>query len=122
MTETLHWWKCENKNGNLVWCPLEQLNLNTATEEGVYIIWYENEESRRCVYVGQGDVDDRLGKHKKDPDILRHKKLGTLYVTWADIPKSKRNGVERFLADVLEPLEGEQHPNDPHIAVNLPCF
>ena len=49
------------------------------------------------VYVGQGDVSDRLAAHRQDEKILACRKYGRLQVTWAFVPVLKRDGVERFL-------------------------
>lgn len=50
-----------------------------------------------------------------------------LFVTWARIHPSERDGVERYLAETLRPLVGTRHPNaapiyvvEPPIPVNLP--
>ena len=79
------------------------------------------------MYVGQGNIAERLAVHRDDPSILRYTHFG-LFVSWAEVAVSARDGVERYLADQLLPLAGERHPdvppivvqNVPPIAVNFP--
>lgn len=101
----LTWLKCEGD----VWYSLTRLNLETVNEHGVYVIWYGGKPSH-VVYVGQGDVADRLKEHRTNPALLRHARKGELHVTWASVPAAQRDGVERYLADKYSPLEGEVHP------------
>ena len=111
----LTWLKCEGD----VWCSLTHLNLKTVNEHGVYVIWHEG-ETPHVVYVGQGDVADRLQEHRTNPAILCHAQKGKLYVTWASVPAGQRDGVERYLAEKYSPLEGEVHPSVAPLAVNDP--
>ena len=113
---TVKWLKCGD-DGH--WCPLEQLNLDSVTEHGVYIIWHQGDPSR-IVRVGQGVVADRLAKHRKDPLILFYKNKGTLRVTWAYVPAHQRDGVEHYLAEMWNPLVGDAFPDAVPIAVNSP--
>ena len=88
-------------------------------EEGVYVIW-NPAHLPRAVYVGQGNLDDRLYKHKNDSKVLAYARDGVLYVTWAKTLERYQDGVERFLADNFRPLVGKDWPNVPGIVVNLP--
>lgn len=113
----LTWIKCQGD----VWCTLSTVNLAHAhfnTMNGVYIVWHGGEKPA-TVYVGQGDVRQRLTEHRTNPSIQRYTSLG-LYVTWAAVAQRDRDGVEAFLAMKLRPNEGEQHPNVTPIDVNLP--
>ena len=111
------WIKCGDGNS---WCPLETLNLDSVGDaSGVYIIWHGGNPSR-VVYVGQGNIVDRLKSHRNDARILAYRKSGTLMVTWASVAWNFRDGVERYLADQLHPLVGDAHPNVLGIAVNSP--
>jgi hypothetical protein len=65
-------------------------------------------------------IKDRLSAHRNDKEILAHKANGTLHVTWAEVPAAYRNGVERYLADLLDPLVGDAFPDVRPIAVNSP--
>ena len=102
------------------WCSLETLKLPLKNKtHGVYLIWYVGERNS-MVYVGQGDVSDRLAKHRKDPEILAYAKKGELKTTWASVQESDRDGVEAYLADRYSPLVGDSHPNADPIPVNFP--
>ncbi len=108
----LEWRICENG-----WCDLRIVKLGWSSGKGgVYIIW----SAKGVVYVGQGDFEERFSKHRKDPQILRYVANRRLYVTWASVEKGYRSGVERFLADILEPLVEHYYPDDDPIEVNLP--
>ena len=109
---TVAWVKCSRG----VWCPLERLNLSTVTGSGVYVIWAGN----KWVYVGQGDIASRLQGHRNDSAILAYRDSGPLMVTWAILPASQTDGIERYLADTLVPAVGERHPATLPIPVNLP--
>ena len=115
----LSWAKCRGD----VWCRLNQLDLSTVSGDGVYVIWCDHEMDgidHMYVYVGQGSIRDRLQSHKANRRIASYAKYGTLYATWAAVSSQSRDGVERFLADELEPWEGKEHPDVPPIEVNLP--
>ena len=112
----LKWMKCGSDNH---WCSLEHLNLETAKADGVYIIWHEGNPGR-VVKVGQGDVCDRLCKHRHDARIQAYAKQGTLRVTWAAVPAAQKDGVERYLADQWHPLVGDAYPAVQPIQVNSP--
>lgn len=125
------WYKCEGDEGDAVWCPLESLNLDqdSVQKRGVYIIWTPT-KPLPVVYVGQvrtGTFGERFEDHLQDKTITRHglydrrSKKRHLYVTWAVVPFHQRNGVERFLANRLKPIEGENHPEVEPIPVNLPA-
>ena len=100
-SKTVDWSQWEGSVG----CPLESCTFDNVNADGVYIIWYEA-NWHYVVYVGQGDIASRLNKHKQDPQILHYRKDGPLLVTWAAVPPSQKDGVERYLADQLRPLEG----------------
>jgi hypothetical protein len=54
-----------------------------------------------------------------NPKIQAYSGLG-LYATWAAVGLLHQHGVEHYLADQLDPLVGERHPDDHPIPVNLP--
>jgi hypothetical protein len=114
---TVKWFTC-GKDAH--WCALAALNLSTATESGVYIIWHEGNPGR-VVYVGQGaPVSDRFAAHQNDQRIQTYKNVGRLRVTWASVPRAQRDGVESYLANSFHPLVGDAHPIAAPIAVNSP--
>ena len=113
--ESLSWVTCKGND----WCPLETVNLSEVDTTGVYIIWY-NGNPGKVVRVGQGDIADRLTKHRKDQEILAHKKSGTLYVTWASVADAdERDGIEAYFGQ-WNPLVGDTFPDVEPIAVNSP--
>ena len=116
-TQTLKWIKCERN----AWCPFLTVNLqhpHFRNLEGVYIIWYGG-QTPWTVYVGQGNIADRIARHRSEPQILQYSHLG-LFVTWASVIQPLRDGVEAYLADKLSPKAGEAHPQANVVAVNLP--
>lgn len=109
MAIQLKWVKCTGSK----WCSLQKLNLDSVSGEGVYAIWNQS----NMVRIGQGDIADRLLEHRTNPQITRY---GDLHVTWAIVPEHYRDGVERYLADHYQPIEGDRFPQTQPIAVNLP--
>lgn len=114
------WIKCgEDKH----WCDFFNLDLSNNLHDvsGVYIIFYLGNrlEEGRVVRVGQGDIADRLKKHRQDPDILKYKNKN-LKVTWAPVHGAQQDGVEKYLADTWNPLVGERFPDRAQIKVNSP--
>jgi len=115
---SVYWFKC-GKAPNVDWCSLENLNLETVTESGVYVIWHQGNPGS-VVYIGQGNpISGRLSSHRNDRRILAYKAKG-LRVTWASVPVAQRDGVERCLADTWRPLVGDAHPDARPIEVNSP--
>jgi len=109
------------KNTQNQWLPLP-FNFGSVSPSptlGVYIIWHGG-QTPRVVRVGQGDVAGRLSAHSRDPVITKYAQFGGLYTTWAAVPIAYRDGVERFLADRLNPLIGDRHPAVVPVPVNLP--
>lgn len=113
----LIWNKCKGD----VWCNLLNVDLAHAhfdNMEGVYIIWHGS-HNPSTVRVGQGVIRERLAAHRQDPDILAYQNF-TLYVTWASVPQTQRDGVEKYLGETLNPKVGARLPNVFSIEVNLP--
>ena len=111
----LHWRTC-GRDGH--WCSFNGVHLTMKTH-GIYIIWHEGAPSR-VVYVGQGDIAERLACHRREDDILRYAKFGTLRVTWAPLPASQCDGIEGYLADTLNPLVERARGDVLPMAVNPP--
>lgn len=109
----VEWQKCQ---GN-VWGPFLTVDLAHShfnRMEGVYVIW---QAQGPVVRVGQGFVRDRVADHRTNRAITRY---NNLYITWASVPVAYRDGVERYLADVLRPVVGDAFPDVTPIPVNLP--
>ena len=107
------------KSTTNTWLPLETVDLSEVKSSGVYVIWYAGNPGQ-VVRVGQGDIADRLTAHRNDKAVLAYKTNGMLLVTWAAVPESRVDGVERFLADHYRPLVGDRYPEVAPIVVNLP--
>jgi len=113
----LYWNKCKGD----VWCKLNTVNLDHRhfnNMNGVYIIWHGGQDAA-TVRVGQGFIRDRIADHRDDQQVQQYTNL-TLYVTWAAVENQYQDGVERYLADRLDPKVGVRHPNVQPISVNLP--
>ncbi len=113
----LVWTKCEGAQ----WCPFLTLNLQHPYFngfDGVYIIWH-GQPNPAVVYVGQGNIRERITEHRQNQAILAYQIHG-LYVTCAKVDVQYRNGIERFLADTWNPKVGDNHPQATPIAVNSP--
>ena len=113
----LLWTKCD---GN-VWCSLYGVDLSHPhfdNLEGVYVIWHGGPHPR-TVYVGQGNIRDRLGQHRNDERIREYAPIG-LFATWAYVDQYRRPGAERYLSNQLAPLVGENWPTPQPVPVNLP--
>jgi hypothetical protein len=117
MNMKVNWIKCQGD----VWCKLASVNLGHEhfnDRIGVYIIWHGG-TAPAVVYVGQGNIRDRLTAHRSNPDIQQYESLG-LYVTWATISQSYLDGVEAHLANKWRPKVGSNYPTANPIEVNSP--
>jgi hypothetical protein len=101
------------------WLRFESVILDDVFTQGVYIIWYIGNPSK-VVYVGQGDIAERIRKHRARPDITKYSSKGSLYVTWASVPLAWRDGVECYLANMFDPLVGDAYPESKPVPVNPP--
>jgi hypothetical protein len=113
----LNWIKCEGNE----WCDLLLVNLDHPhfnNLEGVYIIWHGG-SNPTTLRVGQGVIRDRLSAHRNEDEILDYREH-RLYVTWAKVSTSQRDGVEKYLAEKLNPKIGAHFPDATPIPVNLP--
>ena len=112
----LIWNRCDTGN----WCPFNTVDLNHShfdNMEGVYIIWFG--QYPVTVDVGQGIIKDRIAFHRTE-DVIQPYQQYYLYVTWASVPRNYRDGVERYLANTLNPKTGRRYPDVTPIEVNLP--
>ena len=89
--------------------------------KGIYIIWYiDTFGSPITVYVGQGNIKQRLRQHRLNSAIRIHNFKG-LYVSWVPIAfQYQRNGIEKYLGETLRPLVGSDYPIAIRRNVNLP--
>jgi len=113
---TLTWTTCR-PHGR--WCRLKTLDLDSVEGAGVYLIWHSS--TGKYLRVGQGDpIRDRLRSHQTDLDIFNYVDEGEVCVTWATVDAKHRDGVERFLGNLLISDENVRFPDAPRIRVNLP--
>ena len=106
------WIKCTGSK----WCPFANVNMSNVSGAGIYIIWRRSDG--KVVYVGQGDIADRIRDHRNDPAITRYDPMD---VTWTTTPSAiELPGIELYLARVTTPLEGSNYPQATWIPVNLP--
>ena len=113
---TVKWRTC---GADKHWCSFKKLTLDNLNTHGVYVIWHGG-DNPHVVYVGQGDVATRIAEHRENAKITRWENKGKLFVTWAALGALDRDGVERYLADKYDPLEGEEWPNVTPKSVNSP--
>jgi len=110
---TLNWGTCGDDSH---WCDFQNLDITADLFKGlkgVYIIW----SGKQVVRLGSGIVKDRISAHRKDPKVTAYTNLK---VTWAKVNASQMEGVEKFLADKLNPAVGDSFPDRTPITVNFP--
>jgi len=101
------------------WLDPRRTNWLSVDADGVYFIWAPGTLIGGPIYVkaGQGNVRSRMQDHMRDARITRYRQLN---FTYAHVAWSQKDGVERYLGDVLRPLVAERFPDAPPIRVNLP--
>ena len=103
------------------WFPLDDTNIQQVVGDGVYIIKRGGFIlADQTVYVGKGDISSRLRVRNSDPRVTQYRAGFGLYFTWTNLAHFYQEGVERYLADTLNPLVGERYPDVTPIPVNLP--
>ena len=96
----LNWIKCMEDR----WCPFFTVNLghqHFVGLSGVYIIWHGG-NAPRVVYVGKGEIANRLRSHRSNPNIERYSDRG-LFVTWASVGNVNGKVTRRDHAKVTHP-------------------
>ena len=94
--------------------------VSPASGAGVYVIWHPlGADNPATVYVGQGQIAQRLEERRYDGRLVHFRRYDLL-VSCAAVPEDQRDGVERYLAHVLAPKVGEKWPDAEPIVVNLP--
>lgn len=115
----LIWQKCQGE----VWCPFMTVDLSHSHflgMEGVYIIWHGG-ANPKTVYVGMGQIANRIRAHRNDVKVTKYLSEGTMFVTWSQVARPYQPGVEAYLINTLRPLENVQRGSlvVPQV-VNLP--
>ena len=101
----VEWIKCKEDQ----WCGLDTVNLQDSHFdglEGVYIIWHGGSKPA-TVRVGQGVLRDMLAAHRNDDDIQAHAHM-ELFTTWASVNAQYRDGVEAYIAVILNKLPNRE--------------
>ena len=119
----VHWHECEFPLKTKGQGFLRQAVLETAV--GVYVIerFYDYAPDY-TVYVGSGEIKNRLREHANDSNITQHEGNEPLRAFWAASgqTEAQREGIERYLADRLDPKVGSRHPEAAPVEVNLPAL
>ena len=110
---TLNWKTCSQG-----WCSFERLITDNLDYDGIYMIFYQGRPGR-VVRLGQGNIRERILRHRNDAEVMRYSGRG-LYATWAAVDRQYLDGIERYLADKWNPLVGDVFPDVRPIAVNSP--
>ena len=139
----------EHDINSIVWAVKTYFNMCKKTEEnppkkieGVYVIWSTGEQESTIIYVGSGDILDRVQKHQtqtNDPVkiFIDENPTVMLNATFAEIRKeqneeedlheAKYKGAENYLGYIYRPSlrqgldldEEERYPNKTPREVNL---
>jgi hypothetical protein len=113
------WKKCAHGS----WCELYKLNIAHDyfnNLEGVYILWYKNEDGGKTILsVGGGLIATELKKLKEDTAVLAFESY-ELSVTWTAIDSKKHNSIIKFLIKSLNPMLTKNAPGGFSKKVNLP--
>lgn len=113
------------KDGTNQYYELHRVRLDNRSLfgfRGVYVIWIQAFGILpRAIYVGQGNVKERLRAHRSDARFDPYfSPEEPLFVAWAEVPPRYIEGVEKYLYEELTPLVGENRPRTLSIPVNLP--
>ena len=122
MMNSLSWYV---RGSNNLYFPFEGYDLDQPYFDdlvGLYAIYYETKNRYiQYVYIGQGNIRERLKAHRLDQSIQTIALQNELYITWAkdDSSEEIREGKEQYLHDKLDPLASNPQ-NVPPIQVILP--
>ncbi|MBU1565367.1 MAG: hypothetical protein KJ630_07045 [Proteobacteria bacterium] len=79
-------------------------------KEGVYVIWEQSENYLNVIYVGQGNLSERIALHINRKEINKH---NDVKISWLLLPAEDHDNAEAFLARKLKPEIGDRHPTCP---------
>ena len=113
--------------GIIPWCSFRDFDLSNdliRNVSGVYCIFKrfppENKDDHYVwyltIHVGSGDIADRIGEHRREPDFEDYTGL---LMTWAEAGERQHEGIERYLANKLNPIHNV-HPRVTPIPATLP--
>ncbi len=115
---TLEWFKCKGNQ----WCNLFKLDLNhefLKDSEGVFVIWTGAGKNTKFLSVGYGNISAQLKTNKAELAIQAFQHIG-VYVSWAEAPVNKHQGIALFLNRTLDPAIMGSLPKAMAIKVNMP--
>jgi len=118
---SVEWIKRKQGDGQH-WCdlyrvPVTHEHFNDVA--GVYVIWHNGHNP--VLRVGQGYIRTELSTLKLDPRIRAIAADSPVFASWAQVGREVRDGVERYLIDMLGPQITAEDPDAKPIEVNLPC-
>ena len=95
---------------------LDELLKEGIYREGVYVIWIETDVGQIALYVGQGNIKQRIDIHNRNEYIVEYYPS----VSCAEVNYGEMDGIEKYLSEKLSPLFGERWPNILPTPVNSP--
>lgn len=108
---SINWGTCGDDRH---WCYFGKLILSSEDfkyKKG-YIVW----SGETVIRLGSGLIKDRIAAHREDFKISKYTDMK---VTWAKVNANRIQGVEKYLADILNPVVGDRFPDRIPIEVNL---
>jgi hypothetical protein len=114
------WIKRRNGDGQQ-WCDLYRVPViheHFNDVAGVYVIWHNGRNP--VLRVGQGYIRTELSTLKLDPRIRSIAADSPVFASWAQVQRALRDGVERYLIEMLGPQIVIDVPKAEPIEVNLP--
>lgn len=113
------WHKCEGD----IWCSIYKIDIdhkNIKHFVGQYIIWsgkFENE--RTVLLIGYGDIRKVILKAREDIAVKAFEHLG-VFITWADIPVSKKREIHNYLLKTLSPKMTTKPEKGAELEIDIP--
>lgn len=84
---------------------------------GVYIIYHQPNNKPVTLYVGEGNIKERIDYHRSQTDFGD---AYPIYVFWAKTYGFDQYGIERYLFNKLNPLISQKASDTAPIPVNIP--
>jgi len=84
---------------------------------GVYVIYHQSNDNPVILYVGEGNIKERIDYHRTQTDF------GDVYpisVFWAKTYGYEQYGIERYLFNKLNPTITQRVSDTKPIPVNIP--
>lgn len=113
----VNWVKNQNNGQYFDFLKLDLSSSYFIGKVGVYVIWYVTPTGGKAIYIGQGNIGERLKNHRENWRITQYSRNGQLKVTWAIISQEYLDRVESGLFKDYAPLEVERTPEADPIPV-----